>query len=214
MRFARTVLLFFIVSYSVSYGACVSPAADGFIRVRWVDDGDTVVLADGRRIRYSGINAPEVAHEERPGQRFGIEARDYNRKLVYKKPVRLEFDRERYDQYGRVLAYLFLKDGTFVNAELVKGGYAYYVFRRPNTKYDSLLLRLQRKAMAKKVGMWEMVPDRKGPFLGNRHSKRFHQMTCPFGKTTSAKRRIIFETSYDAFQAGYSPCKKCFNGGR
>ena len=210
MRLTHTILLFLIVAYSVLYGAGVSPAADGFVLVRWVDDGDTVVLADGRRVRYCGINAPEVAHKERPAQRFGSEARDVNRRLVFKKPVRLEFDLEKHDQYGRVLAYLFLKDGTFVNAELVKSGCAHYVFLRPNKKYDSLLLRLQRKAMAKKVGMWEGFPDQRGPFLGNRHSKRFHQTTCPFGKGTSLKRRIIFKTGYDAFWEGYSPCKKCW----
>ncbi|MES0349828.1 MAG: thermonuclease family protein [Desulfobacteria bacterium] len=210
MRIRFTVFLVFLVSLPGLYGAAAS--ASSFVLVRWVDDGDTVVLADGRRVRYCGINAPEVAHKERPAQRFGPEARDVNRKLVFKKPVRLEFDREKHDQYGRVLAYLFLKDGTFVNAELVKSGCAHYVFRRPNKKYDSLLLRLQRKAMAKKVGMWEGFPDQRGSFLGNRHSKRFHQTTCPFGKGTSLKRRIIFKTSYDAFWEGYSPCKKCFKG--
>jgi endonuclease YncB( thermonuclease family) len=209
MRFAHTVFLFLIVAYSVLYGAGVLRAADESVWVRWVDDGDTVVLADGRRVRYSGINAPEVAHEDRRAQRFGPEARDFNRKLVYKKTVRLSFDRERYDQYGRMLAYVFLKDGTFVNAELVKSGHAHYVFKEPNTKYDLLLLRLQRKAIASRVGMWESFPDQEGPFLGNRHSKRFHQMTCPFGKGISPKRRIIFNASYDAFWAGYSPCKKC-----
>jgi len=203
-RFA--IFVAFFVAFSGPSGGAV---ADSFCRVRWVDDGDTVVLADGRRVRYTGINAPEVAHEDRPQERFGPEARDFNRKLVLKKNVRLEFDRKKYDQYGRVLAYLFLQDGTFVNAELVKGGYAYYVFRRPNTKYDSLLLRLQREAMAKRVGMWERFPDQGGPFLGNRHSRRFHRMACPFGKGTSPKHRITFKTKYDAFRAGYSPCKRC-----
>lgn len=183
--------------------------ASSFHQVQWVDDGDTVVLADGRRVRYVGINAPEVAHENSPAERFGPEARDFNRKLVLKKEVRLEFDRERTDQYGRVLAYVFLQDGTFINAELVKGGYAYYVFRRPNTKYNSLLLRLQREAMAKKVGMWQNFPDNKGPFLGNSHSRRFHQMTCPFGKGTSPERRTTFKSKYEAFWSGYSPCKRC-----
>ncbi len=203
-RFA--IFVAFFVAFSGPSGAAV---ADSFCRVRWVDDGDTVVLADGRRVRYTGINAPEVAHEDRPPERFGPKARDFNRKLVLKKNVRLEFDRKKYDQYGRVLAYLFLQDGTFVNAELVKGGYAYYVFRRPNTKYDSLLLRLQREAMAKRAGMWAGFPDQRRPFLGNRHSRRFHRMACPFGKGTSPKHRITFKTEYDAFWAGYSPCKRC-----
>lgn len=207
-----TIFLVFLVAHSVLYGANVSHAVDAFIRVRWVDDGDTVVLADGRRVRYSGINAPEVAHKDSPAQRFGPEARDLNRKLVDQKRVRLEFDQERHDQYGRVLGYVFLRDGTFVNAELVKRGYAYYVFRRPNTKYDSLLLRLQRKAMAEGAGMWERLPDQKGPFLGNLHSKRFHRVTCHFGKATSSNHRIVFKTQYAAFRTGFSPCKQCFNG--
>jgi endonuclease YncB( thermonuclease family) len=206
MKLGLTISVACLLVLSGLYGGAL---ADSLCRVRWVDDGDTVVLADGRRVRYTGINAPEVAHEDRPPERFGPEARDFNRKLVYKKKVRLEFDREKYDQYGRVLAYVFLQDGTFVNAELVKGGYAYYVFRRPNTKYDSQLLRLQREAMAKRVGMWERFPDQGGPLLGNRHARRFHQMTCPFGKATSPKHRITFKTKYDAFWAGYSPCKRC-----
>ena len=184
-------------------------STSSFHLVRWVDDGDTVVLSNGRRVRYIGVNAPEVTHEDRPGQRFGPEAKDFNRKLVFGKKVRLEFDREKRDQYGRVLAYLFLQDGTFVNAELVKGGQAYCLFRRPNIRYDSLFLRLQREAMAKRVGMWNRFPDRRGPYLGNRYSRRFHQMTCPFGKATAAKHRITFKTKYAAFWAGYSPCKRC-----
>jgi micrococcal nuclease len=200
------IFLVFLVALLVHYRTA---SANSFHRVRWVDDGDTVVLADGRRVRYIGINAPEVAHEERPAERFGPEARGFNRKLVYKKKVRLAFGQKKYDHYGRVLAYLFLRDGTFVNAKLIEEGYAYYLFHRPHTKYEPLLLRLQRQAMAKKAGMWAGFPDQRGPFLGNRHSRRFHQMTCPSGKALSPKHRIIFKTRYDAFWAGYSPCKQC-----
>ena len=203
-RFA--ILLVFLVAFSGLYEAVL---ASSFHRVRWVDDGDTVVLADGRRVRYAGINAPEVAHENSPAERFGPEARDFNGKLVLMNKVGLEFDREKNDQYGRVLAYVFLQDGIFVNAELVKNGYAYYVFRRPNTKYDPLLLRCQREAMSKRVGMWQRFPDQKGPFLGNSRSRRFHRMMCNFGKATSTKHRIFFKDKYEAFWAGYSPCKSC-----
>ena len=201
------ILVIFLLALSGPSGAAFS--ADSFHIVRWVDDGDTVVLSDGRRVRYTGVNAPEVAHEDEPAERFGPEARAFNRKLVFEKKVRLQFDREKQDRYGRVLAYVFLQDGAFVNAALVKGGYAHYVFRRPNTTYDALLLRLQREAVAKRVGMWAGFPDQRGPFLGNRHSRRFHQMTCPFGKATSPKHQTIFKTKYDAFWAGYSPCKRC-----
>ena len=204
----------FVVFLLALFGLHGVVSAASFHLVRWVDDGDTIVLADGRRVRYTGINAPEVAHEDRLAERYGHEARDFNQGLVLKKKVRLEFDREKYDQYGRLLAYVFLQDNTFVNAELIKGGYAYHVFRRPNTKYDSLLLKFQREAMAKRLGMWEKFPDQEGPFLGNRHSRRFHIIVCPFGKTTSPKHRIIFKTKYKAFWAGYSPCKRCFSRGQ
>jgi micrococcal nuclease len=178
-------------------------------KVRWVDDGDTVVLSDGTKVRYIGINAPEVAHEERRAERFGPEATAFNRKLVHGKKVRLALDRERRDQYGRLLAYLFLEDGRFVNGELVKNGFAYFVFRRPNNKYDEILLRLQRQAMEKRAGLWKDLPDKGGPWVGNRNSRRFHRPDCPFGKAMAAKNRILFEQQYDAFWAGYSPCKKC-----
>jgi micrococcal nuclease len=178
-------------------------------QVRWVDDGDTVVLSDGTRVRYIGINAPEIAHEDRPAERFGPEARAFNRKLVDQKRVRLELDRERQDQYGRLLAYVFLEDGTLVNAELVRAGYAYYLFLTANTTYDQLLLRLQREAMAKRVGLWRGFPDQQGTYVGNGRSKRFHQANCPFGKTISPENRVVFKTKYDAFWAGYAPCKRC-----
>ena len=178
-------------------------------QVRWVDDGDTVVLSDGTRVRYIGINAPEIAHEDRPAERFGPEARAFNGKLVDQKRVRLELDRERQDQYGRLLAYVFLKNGTFVNAELVRTGHAYYLFRTPNIKYDQLLLRLQRDAMAKRVGLWKGFPDKRGYYAGNGRSKRFHQPNCLLGKMISPKNRIVFRTKYEAFWAGYAPCRRC-----
>jgi len=178
-------------------------------RVTWVDDGDTVVLSDGIRVRYIGINAPEVAHEGRPAERFGPEARAFNRKLVSQKKVRLELDREQHDQYDRLLAYVFLEDGTFVNAELVRGGYACCLFRRPNTKYDEQLLGLQKEAMKKRVGLWKGFVDQEGPYVGNRHSRRFHGASCPFGKNISPKNRIFLKTRYDAFWQGFSPCKRC-----
>jgi len=204
LSFIRSLCLMLLLL--VSFRAA---AAAEWKKVRWVDDGDTVVLSDGTKVRYIGINAPEVAHDNRSAERFGPEARAFNRRLVYQKRVRLELDQEKQDQYGRLLAYVFLEDGRFVNGELVKGGYAHIVFRRPNTKHDDALLRLQRKAMKKRVGLWKDFMDKGGPWVGNRHSRRFHRTTCPSGKGMSAKNRIIFEKRYDAFWAGYSPCKRC-----
>jgi len=198
-----------LATVAVIVATAVSLEASDIALVRWVDDGDTVVLADGRRVRYAGINTPEVAHKDKPAERLGPEARDFNRRLVFGKKVRLEFDREKYDQYGRLLAYVFLLDGTFVNGALVREGYAYFFFHPPNKKYERQLLGLQRQAMDNKAGMWKGFSGRQGPLIGNRRSRRFHRATCPFGKAISPQNRIDFRTECDAFRAGFSPCKKC-----
>ncbi|MBW2406005.1 MAG: thermonuclease family protein [Deltaproteobacteria bacterium] len=83
--------------------------------MKWVHDGDTIVLTDGRYVRYIGINAPEIAHDNHKAEAFGYEAKNYNKSLVRSKTVRLEFDKEKYDRHGRLLAYVFLLNGTFIN---------------------------------------------------------------------------------------------------
>ncbi len=70
------------------------------------------------------------------------------------KTVRLEFDVQQVDRYNRLLAYVYLKDGTFVNAWLVENGYAVVMTIPPNVKYQELFLKLQREAREAKRGLW------------------------------------------------------------
>ena len=117
-------------------------------------DGDTIVLSNNERVRYIGVNTPEIRHPGKDVEYFGPEAAEFNKKLALNKSVRLEFDNEKYDRYHRTLAYVFLEDGTFVNSELVKQGYARTMTIKPNTKYASLFKELQAQAKAKKLGLW------------------------------------------------------------
>ncbi len=87
-------------------------------------------------------------------ERAGKEASEANRKLVDGKTVRLEFDVQQLDKYGRTLAYIYLEDGTFVNAWLVENGYAMVMTFPPNVKYEALFLRLQREAREEGRGLW------------------------------------------------------------
>lgn len=119
-----------------------------------VIDGDTIVLSGGERVRYIGVNTPEIHHLQKGVEYYGPEAANFNRKLVSGKKVRLEFDEEKFDKYGRTLAYVYLEDGTFVNAELVRQGYARTMTIQPNTKYADLFKRLQEEARTKKLGLW------------------------------------------------------------
>ncbi|MDX2498082.1 MAG: thermonuclease family protein, partial [Desulfobacterales bacterium] len=66
-----------------------------WISVKWVSDGDTIVLGDGRHVRYIGINAPEIAHDNQKAEAFGYTAKKYNQSLVRSKKVRLEVDKEK-----------------------------------------------------------------------------------------------------------------------
>lgn len=123
-------------------------------RVARAVDGDTLQLAGGERVRLIGVNSPESVDPRRPVQVFGKEAAEFVRRLVEGREVYLQYDVERQDRYGRSLAYVFLTDGTFVNAELVRLGFAQAYRYPPNVKYAELFNRLQREAREQRRGLW------------------------------------------------------------
>ncbi|MBW2646193.1 MAG: thermonuclease family protein [Deltaproteobacteria bacterium] len=175
-----------------------------------VCDGDTIILSNQQHVRYIGINAPEIAHDMKPAEYFGHEARECNKQLVLGKRIRLEFDRERQDRHGRTLAYVYLEDGTFVNVELVRAGCAHVLYAPQNVKYYASLLTLQREAIEAQKGMWpHILAASQKPYTGNARSKKFHRPTCSFGQRTSTKNVTQFKTKKEAFMKGYSPCRKC-----
>jgi micrococcal nuclease len=188
--------------------------AHEWFNVKWVNDGDTIVLADGRNVRYIGINAPEIDHGIQKAEPYGYKAKNYNKKMVLSTMIRLEIDKERYDQYGRLLAYIFLQDGKFVNKAMIEQGYAYLLPRRPNVRYNKVLLQSQRNAMSAKQGIWRNWKEKESGYLGSRRSKRFHYKTCPFGKRIGKTNKIFFSSKWDAFWAGFAPCKRCMSDGK
>jgi micrococcal nuclease len=123
-----------------------------------VVDGDTIQVCcigwKREKVRYIGINTPETKHPTKEVEHFGEEAAEANRKLVDGKTVRLEFDVQQQDKYGRTLAYIYLEDGTFVNAWLVENGYAMVMTFPPNVKYEGLFRKLQREAREARRGLW------------------------------------------------------------
>ncbi len=204
----RLITISFICLFLLMFQPSCS--ADGSRHsVKWVVDGDTIVLSDGSKVRYIGINAPEVAREDKIAEPFGEAAKRFNVKLVKRKKVRLEFDVEPNDRYQRRLAYVFLKDGTFVNAEMLSQGYAYLLYLRPNLKYHSTLLDAQREAMSEKRGIWKNWREQDSAYIANRRSRRFHLPTCSSGKRIKRTNRIIFQQRWDAYWEGYAPAKRC-----
>jgi micrococcal nuclease len=125
-------------------------------RVVRVVDGDTVeVLIGGREedVRYIGVDTPETVKPGTPVQCFGHQASSFNHRLVEGRVVRVVFDRERRDVYGRLLAYVYL-GGEFVNAELVRRGYARTLTIAPNDTFAPLFARLQARAGRAGRGLW------------------------------------------------------------
>ncbi|MFH1190049.1 MAG: thermonuclease family protein [Candidatus Omnitrophota bacterium] len=140
----------------------------GLRYVTRVVDGDTIQLSGGEKVRLIGVDTPEkyygnklLRDSKRSGkdiktiQALGTKASDWTKGLCLNKRVRLEYDVERHDRYGRTLAYVYLEDGTFVNARIMSEGYGQIMTIPPNVKYASYFRKLERAARAGKRGLWE-----------------------------------------------------------
>jgi len=151
LRKLKTTLLSVTLSFLVlSLGACLpASTATNTISVTIVIDGDTVVISSGEKVRYIGIDTPEVFPEEA----FGQEATKANRELVLGKSVRLEKDISETDKYDRLLRYVWVDD-TMVNVELVRRGLAVAKAYPPDTKYQALLEAAESEAKLAGRGMW------------------------------------------------------------
>lgn len=117
-----------------------------------VVDGDTIELTDGTRVRYIGIDTPEVYPTR---DCYGNEASDKNTELVLGKTVRLVADVSNTDKYDRLLRYVYLQDGTFVNEALVRMGYAHARSYPPDVAQQETLREAERLAREEHLGLWD-----------------------------------------------------------
>lgn len=129
------------------------------LAVSRVVDGDTLVVSRGgkdEKVRLIGVDTPESVDPRKPVQCFGAEASRYAKSLLEGRSVRLEADASQgeRDRYGRLLAYVFLEDGTNVNLELVRQGYAHeYTYRLPY-RYQAEFKAAEREAREAARGLW------------------------------------------------------------
>lgn len=122
-----------------------------------VVDGDTIRVRYGgrdERVRYIGIDTPEVAHESwETSERFGDEATEANERLLGDGTLRLVFDVERRDRYGRLLAYVYVDD-TMINEALLLGGFAQLLTIAPNVRFAERFRAAQQVARDAGRGLW------------------------------------------------------------
>lgn len=146
------ILSFFLLGYAVALSFSQP------FRVLQVIDGDTILVQIGFRkemIRLLGVDTPEIKSPYTEEECFGKEASKKTKDLLLKQRVYLLKDKNapNRDKYGRLLRYVFLEDGKFVNAELIKGGYAFLYILEP-LEFGDYFQYLEEKAKEQKAGLW------------------------------------------------------------
>ena len=157
VRLALVLGVLAVAAYTATAGDDPPPAGRKSAgQVVRVVDGDTIhVRVDGRRekVRYIGVDTPESVKPGTPVQCFAKRASALNARLVEGEQVRLVLDAEERDRYGRLLAYVYA-GGVFVNAELVRSGYAEPLTVPPNVRFEDRFARLARDARLARRGLW------------------------------------------------------------
>jgi micrococcal nuclease len=202
----KSIILFILFALSL---LLPGPADSEDYIVKKVIDGDTIQLDTGETVKYLGIEAPQLKTKEGGAEFYAKEALKYNKRLVFMKKIRLEFDHNKKDPQGRLLAYVFVKN-LFVNAELVKLGYARASVKPPNIKYRKMLADLEKKATEGEKGLWqEKKKDTESYYVGNKRTYTLHRPSCKYVSKIPAKDKIIFRNRADALKIGYTPDKYC-----
>jgi micrococcal nuclease len=145
--------------------------AAGTYRVLSVEDGDTIVVdmaGKEERVRFIGVDTPEVKDPRKPVQCFGKAASNFTKELIGGNTVRLEADPENTnrDRYNRLLRYVYLQDNTLVNAKIIEEGYGFAYTSFPFTKKDEFKA-LENQARKQNRGLWgscELTPNQYGGF--------------------------------------------------
>lgn len=127
---------------------------------RWVEvahvyDGDTFRTSQGEKVRLLGINTPEIAHNDNPGEPMGNKAKKRLQQLIGGQLVELRMDREKRDTYGRTLAQAYLRNGSWINGLLAREGYAFVYTFAPNFGWVKALLKEEAAARSRELGIWK-----------------------------------------------------------
>ncbi len=148
--------------------------AAGTYKVVRFDDGDTIMVEmDGKEetVRFIGVDTPEVKDPRKPVQCFGKAASAFTKQLIGEQSIRLEADPENTnrDRYNRLLRYVYLSDGTLVNAEIIKQGYGFAYVSFPFTKKEEFKA-YETEARQANRGLWgscQLTPNEYGGFTPN-----------------------------------------------
>lgn len=177
-----------------------------------VVDGDTIELENGEKVRFVGINTPEK------WEFYYEEATQGLRDLVENTTVDLERDVSDRDKYGRLLRYVYLKNGTLVNAVMVDKGFAKAYHYPPDTGQYELFLNLEEQAKSEGIGIWNETARQAEPgssypedclYVASKSGEVYYSVTCKYANRILVENRICFETEEEVVDAGYRLTQKC-----
>lgn len=154
---SQKLMLAVIATAALISGSLGIAVATGSAICTRVVDGDTIIVnINGieEKVRLIGVDTPETVHPSKPVEYFGQEASAFTRKMCEGKKVKLEYDWERRDKYGRLLAYVYLEDGTLLNAEIIRQGYGFAYVKFPFKLLDDFRWH-EREARRNKRGLWQ-----------------------------------------------------------
>lgn len=152
-----SLILFTFLFFPVfAYASCPHVSWDATAIVKQVNDGDTVTLSDGRRVRFIGINTPEVNHGNlSKSEPYANKAKALIERYVRKgDKIRLVFDKTKHDKYGRVLAYVYSKTGRNLALMQLQKGFAKHWVIGKNDKFWKCFQTAERQARKRKKGVW------------------------------------------------------------
>lgn len=149
------ILIALLVSGSYFY---LGQDSTGEVYVNHVIDGDTIRIAAGDSVRFIGIDTPEIDWENNEAEYYGWEAREYLQQKLHEENVRLKYDQQKKDHYGRLLAYVYLNDKN-INQDLLEKGYATLMTVEPNIKYEAQFKSTAEEARRSRKGLWNKVEE-------------------------------------------------------
>ncbi|HPE20251.1 MAG TPA: thermonuclease family protein [Candidatus Mcinerneyibacteriales bacterium] len=176
-------------------------------KVIFVADGDTIQLQTGNFVRLLGIDTPEK------GQEYYAKAKDYVRKTVLGKRVTLEYGPEERDDYGRLLAYVWVEQGgnrRCLNEELLSRGLAHIYFVNKRERHREEFLLAQREAILLRRGLWKLkLVETEHYYISSDKSHVFHRPRCRWARFIRYENIRFFFSKEDAYLEGLSPCRSC-----
>ena len=213
--FSKIVATAILIAVFLSPHLSFSKTAD-YVNVQRVVDGDTVVLEKIGEVRLIGVDTPETKDPRKPVQYFGKEASDFLSQTLSGKKVRLEYDQTRKDLYNRTLAYLFLEDGTFINALIVEKGYGFAYTKSP-FKHMEKFRALEREARQQKRGLWADHPKVvESPKKSHGKYSCEIRKNCSQIKTCEEAKFLLKECGFQRLDGDKDgiPCEKLCGNGR